>query len=250
MIKRIAHITDLHFDEAFPTENGVDAHKNWATVLKDINNSNIDEVICTGDIGDEVSIAPFLKSLADAGFSPQITLGNHDNYAEVSTYHKVGDNQGSDALYYASEDAQYKRIFLDSSPDEVSQHQIDWLKKALQTELKILLFIHHPILDCGTILDQRFPLKNRAEINKVLKAGNKDILVFCGHYHMADERKEDHIHQHITPAISYQVGKLPDRIAIDNTTFGYRIIEISDELVSSKVIMFERKLKSVPLTTR
>jgi len=237
-MKRIAHITDFHFDEAFPLENGVDAHKNWATVLDDINNRNIDEVICTGDIGKQRSIQPFLQSLADSGYTPKITLGNHDNYSEVTAYYKVSDNQGTDELYYSSEEDQYKCIFLDSSPDEVSQRQIDWLKNELNTDLKILLFMHHPILDCGTVLDQRFPLKNRDELNKVLQECSQEITMFCGHYHMEDDRKEGNIHQYITPAISYQVAKLSDRVEIGNTTFGYRIIEINENSISTEAVMF------------
>jgi len=238
MIKRIAHITDFHFEETFPIENGVDAHKNWKVVLDDINNRNIDEVICTGDIGDQASIQPFLQSLSDTGFTPRITLGNHDTFSEVDEFYKNSLNQGVRELYYSFEEGSFKYIFLDSSADEVSQTQVDWLKNELKTGLRILLFMHNPILDCGTVLDQRFPLKNRKQLNEVLQECSQEITMFCGHYHMADERKENNIHQHITPAISYQVTKLPDRVEINNTTFGYRIIEVDENSISTEVVMF------------
>jgi 3',5'-cyclic AMP phosphodiesterase CpdA len=237
-MKRIAHITDPHLDEAFPKENGVDAHKNWNTVLNDLIKRNIDEVICTGDIGEDSSIAGFLKSLSNSGFAPKITLGNHDTYDEVMAHYDNSLNQGTNELYYSVKEDTYKYIFLDSSPDEVSQVQIEWLKKELNTELKILLFIHHPILDCRTILDRKFPLKNRDQLKEVLQSCSQEIMMFCGHYHMNDERNEANIHQHITPAISYQVGKFEDRIELNTENFGYRIIEIDETSISTEVIMF------------
>ena len=238
-MKRIAHITDFHFDETFPIENGVDAHKNWKTVLADLLKRNIDQVICTGDIGDHAAIKPFLQSLASSGFTPMITLGNHDTFSEVNQFYTNNLNQGKSELYYSFKNDSYSYIFLDSSPDEVSQAQMEWLQSELSTNLKVLLFIHHPILDCGTILDQRFPLKNRTELKELLQNYSKEVYIFCGHYHMQDERTEGNIHQHITPAVSYQVAKSPDNIEISNKEFGYRVIEIDDGSVSSDVILFQ-----------
>ena len=51
MNKKIAYITDLHLDEDFPKEMGVDSRSNWKVILKDVSNRNIDEIVFGGDIG-------------------------------------------------------------------------------------------------------------------------------------------------------------------------------------------------------
>ncbi|MBK7884551.1 MAG: hypothetical protein IPJ81_12770 [Chitinophagaceae bacterium] len=45
MKKTIAYITDIHLDEKFPMDNGVDARGNWNIILADINKRQIDEVV-------------------------------------------------------------------------------------------------------------------------------------------------------------------------------------------------------------
>jgi Icc protein len=52
MKKTITYITDIHLDEKFSMDNGVDARKNWNIILADINQRQIDEVIFGGDIGE------------------------------------------------------------------------------------------------------------------------------------------------------------------------------------------------------
>lgn len=62
-MQKNAFITDIHLDEAFPKEAGVDSHKNWNWILNDLQSKNIQEVIFGGDIGEYTSNNYFFESL-------------------------------------------------------------------------------------------------------------------------------------------------------------------------------------------
>lgn len=49
-MNRIAHITDIHLEEEFSTENGVDPKKNWEKILSDLKEKNIRSIVFGGDI--------------------------------------------------------------------------------------------------------------------------------------------------------------------------------------------------------
>ena len=58
---------------------------------------------------------------------------------------------------------------------------------------------------------------------------------------MLDDATEGNLRQYMTPAASYQIEKLPDRLAIDSSTFAYRIITVADGEVTSVVRTFNTK---------
>ena len=159
MNNKIAYITDIHLDEQFPIDQGVNRRINWKTILKDISSKKIDKVIFGGDIGEKSSNQWFFESLENYNIS--ISLGNHDYFSEVIKYYSNGVDKKQNELYYSEESTFYKCIFLDSSSGSISQNQIDWLKKELTINKKIIIFIHHPILAVDSEVDRRFSLKER-----------------------------------------------------------------------------------------
>ena len=52
MIQKIAYITDIHLDEEFTKDQGVDSRANWEIILEDVVSKNIKKVIFGGDIGE------------------------------------------------------------------------------------------------------------------------------------------------------------------------------------------------------
>jgi Icc protein len=82
-----------------------------------------------------------------------------------------------------------------------------------------------------------YALKNREEVRTALQAANKEVHLFCGHYHTTNERSDGCIHQYITPSIFYQIKKYSETLERDDKPFGYRIIEL-DRQVSSQIITF------------
>lgn len=236
MNKKIAYITDIHLDEQFPIDHNVNSRKNWEIILNDITSKGIDEIIFGGDIGEKTANKWFFDSLAN--YNIAITLGNHDDYNEVIKHYNVGLDKVQTELYYSQEREYHKFIFLDSSSGSISEQQFNWLKNELITDKDIVLFIHHPILAIDAEVDKLYALKQRDRIIAQLLNFKKDITIFSGHYHFDDERSNEHIKQYVTPASSYQVVKIPNKIKIDATTFGYRIIELNEKKINSNLMMF------------
>lgn len=233
MYEKIAHITDLHLDEAYPIKNGVLARKQFDSIIKDIEDKQITQIVCTGDIGENEGISYFFEQLKAKTLS--ITLGNHDTFSEISKYYNKGADYDSEKLYSSIITEYYKFIYLDSSEGRIDEKQLLWLEKELISATPIIIFVHHPIIGLNLKVDEIGKLKNRTSIISLLENSLNKITVFCGHYHMESTIHYKNITQHITPAVSYQVEKTLNTIEINTTVFGYRIIKIEKYNISSKI---------------
>jgi 3',5'-cyclic-AMP phosphodiesterase len=123
----------------------------------------------------------------------------------------------------------YKFLFLDSSSAFLSLPQLQWMKDELETEKKVVLFIHHPVLEVDIKVDKLYPLQNRNDVLQQLTDNEREITIFCGHYHLADEQYKGRIRQIISPAISFQMLKSAEQMLVDGSQFGYRIISFHDD---------------------
>lgn len=234
-MKRIAFLTDVHLDEQFPIDNNVNSTKNIGTVLSDISKQGIAEIIFGGDIGEASAHNYFFDALKQ--FSFKLILGNHDKFENVKEHFIIDQNKNE--LYYKVEDESYLYIFLDTSSDEISTIQIQWLQAELNSIKEIILFIHHPVLSINTPVDKLYPLKNREQLKAILLNHEKNITVFCGHYHMNDEQVQNNIKQITTQSLSFQLVKNATEIQIDNSNFGYRIIEIYEDKIETYLMNFK-----------
>ncbi|AMP97924.1 hypothetical protein AY601_0989 [Pedobacter cryoconitis] len=277
--KTIAYLTDAHLGQKIILdketghmryEENIEEHKDKLKfILEDIRSAGITEIIFGGDIGTQEANQWFFETIDGFNFKLLMVLGNHDTYSQVNQYYKkyqyykknqyykddqyyihpdkYGDENGNkqdaesgNELNYAYEEGNFKFIYLDSSSNAVSTAQLNWLGQELNTDKEILLFIHHPVLEIRTPLDKiGAALKGRDEIKALLSALQKEVLIFCGHYHMADELTAGNIRQYATPACSYQIEKLSEKIEIDTLTFGYRMITINDNHIVTTVKLFE-----------
>jgi len=237
MSKRIAHITDTHFDDATALDRGSDPRINFEKVLEHIKSQNVDEIVFTGDIGHERTgfeqTYDFLfNGLDAAGLPYKVILGNHDYYNVAMERYK-GATAGQGELYFSHEDNSCKYIYLDSSAAFISPEQYEWLEQEVSTSLKIILFIHHPIIGLhNTGMDRIYPLRGRERIVRLLQQCTHKVTVFCGHYHMIDARENGNIIQYITPSIAFQVRKDSPSIHIYTDYFGYRTIDIGKEITT------------------
>lgn len=240
MPKRIAHITDTHFDDTTALGRGSNPRDNFAKVLEQIKAQGVDSIVFTGDIGHELpgfeQTYDFLfDSLNAAGLPYKAILGNHDHY-DVAKQRYKGATDGDGELYFAYEEGGYKYIYLDSSSTRISPEQHEWLEQQVDTSLKIILFIHHPVVGLhNSGMDKIYPLNGRERITRLLQQCKHRVTVFCGHYHMIDARQNGNIIQYITPSIAFQVRKDSPSIDIYTDYFGYRIINIDDVEITTQV---------------
>lgn len=233
MTERIAHITDLHLDEEFPFKNQVSARKRLDGILIDIKKHDINHIVFTGDIGENKGILYFFEQLKNIDFS--ITLGNHDNFNEISKHYNLGADYDSKKIYRSLLKSHFKFIYLDSSSGIIDIKQLIWLKKELKSSKPIIIFIHHPVIGLNLKVDEIGKLKNRKNLTKILTEIPNKITVYCGHYHMESTLVHKNITQYITPAVAFQIKKYIDKIEIDTTISGYRIIQFKNTGLSSKV---------------
>jgi 3',5'-cyclic AMP phosphodiesterase CpdA len=229
-MKTIAYITDIHLDEDFPTSLGIDTNRNWSHILEYISQKDIEHIVFGGDIGDTSAHTRFFESLNS--FQLDVVLGNHDQQ-EFKSFRKAQQ----DGHYYHYDDNNYRYIILDSSVEYVTSQQLSWFGEVIQTQKKIIIFVHHPILAVPCYVEQHYALKGREDLRELLLESGQETTIFCGHYHLEDERTEQNIRQMVSPALSYQMVKSEEK-AIDATKFGARLIHISPEQIETEVITF------------
>ena len=156
-MKQIAYLTDAHIDELFPKALGVDARANWSKVLADVRERQIDELVFGGDMGETETNQWFFQSMKE--FKLDVTLGNHDEYHMVMKYFSHSAYNGKDELFYAYDDVGFRRVYLDSSAETISDIQCNWFAEQLKTKLPILLFIHHAVFPVMTAIDRKHFLR-------------------------------------------------------------------------------------------
>ena len=241
MTTRIAHITDLHLDEAFQIENGIATRDNFLTVLNDLQSRNVDLIVCTGDISTRESHPWFFQQLQGLGLPFRVILGNHDSFPDVSNHYDVAEKSNPNELYYTEEVGSYKCLFLDTSSCKVSPEQLKWINHEIRTPKKVIVFSHHPILATGTTPQREFPLEGDHLVEQILEESGKQVTIFCGHLHMNHHTLVNQIEQFISPATCVQVKKHSNTTEIASKHFGYRIIEVGENGIIESVHMFEPK---------
>ncbi|MCW4468828.1 metallophosphoesterase [Flavobacterium sp. MFBS3-15] len=233
---RIALITDTHLGDPTTVSNNIDPKKNLELVLDDVSEKDIDMLVFAGDITETENYGWFFKRLKTFCPSYKAILGNHDNFAEV-VKHFSHPSASSTELYYSHETETYKYLYMDSSSSRISDMQYAWLERESVTNKHLVIFIHHPILGLDTAMHRIYPLHGRKRINALLQQSLKPVTVFCGHYHMADSRQDGNITQHITPAVSFQVKKDSHEIEITSDHFGYRLIDLTEDGISTQLFI-------------
>ena len=235
----IAIITDLHADESFTLDNGADPWTNWNTILKEVKNRNVDQVIFLGDIGSAEAVEPFVNSLNHSGFDYRLVLGNHDRFDTVIAHHHPAFIKEQKEWYWSEESENHKSIFLDTSSNAISQTQLDWLRSELQTDLDILLFIHHPVLETGTTPQLEFPLEGVEQLKDILINSDRKIHIFCGHLHLDDVQNEGKITQTVTPSSSVQIKRQSEKAEIEGNDFAWRLLEIEGDRIKTELFWYD-----------
>lgn len=233
-----AQITDLHIDNEDPDLKQIDTRANALAVLEVIQKQNIERLIVTGDIAESSSgMSWFLDQVNQRKFKFDLILGNHD---DPQSYLE-NNRSGRAKPYYSVQVEGFLFLFLDSANNWIDQEQLVWIDEQLsQTKLAVLIFVHHPVLNCGdSTMDKKYPLKNREEVLKILTKANQKIAIFCGHYHREEIVEDRNIIQYVTPSTFYQIKKYSAELEVESEAIGYRILSIEHGNYETKVKYLE-----------
>jgi 3',5'-cyclic-AMP phosphodiesterase len=252
----IAHLTDAHLDQklvlgeqanSIEYRHEPDQHRErLRIVIDDIARRGISNIVFGGDIGAKTSTRWFFETLDHYCFKLRLVLGNHDTFAAVASFYRGKNASLADQLYYSCEEADLKSIFLDTSANFVGDRQLAWLQSELDDKKKtFVVFAHHPILQINTPLDRiGVALRDRDDVHALLRGARGRVVIFCGHYHMNVETTDTNIQQFLTPAICYQIIEQADPIAVDDRSFGYRILRLDGAEIVTEVVTFSQRQTS------
>ncbi len=234
-MNKTAFITDLHLLETKTEKKGVNTLQNWKTVVKDLTERGIKNLIFGGDLGTKEALKIIFEDVAN--LNVQVILGNHDHIENFDQYcpHASEKNE----LFYNIKLGNFQGIFLDTSSSQLSGKQQEFLHKALESAQNPVLFIHHPLLDIGAWMDRKHPLKNRKTVQEIIESTGKKTTVFCGHYHQFHETSSEFIRQIIAPAVSYRIPYSKDYHS-DTSTFGYLIVDFDGNKPEYETVIFKK----------
>lgn len=238
----IAQISDLHLNDGLSKHFSVNIKKNLSVIFKDLKRKNISDIVFTGDYGNKDSFY-WLKSQIDKyHFRTTFILGNHDSLFDLVDSNLIPKSlvKEKDQLYF-SQNIYNNRIFmyLDTSKGEIDYKQIIWLKKEIDQMCDLVIFSHHPIIDCDSwITDYQMGLKNKESVQKIFFNHKGTIQIYSGHYHTELFIEKDNIKQYITPAVIMQLNYENNKITTDSFNFGYKILYISEDCITSENVLF------------
>ncbi len=244
-MKRIAQLTDLHLDDSMAISQGFDTRANLVHVLEDIRDKGIRDIILTGDLGEASTIGWLANQLSQFGFSSRYLLGNHDYLPDYAALTDFIANTHEEGCYYSLHENGFLQLFLDSSKYEIGPGQLAWIKEQCSGSSEpILLFIHHPVLDCGnTPMDRFYPMNGRDVVRDYLHSLHRPVHIVCGHYHACHEQQQQDISQYVTLSTYMQLKKTGSLLEMDGRDIGYRILEINSGAFRSFCV-------DVPLSVR
>ncbi len=242
---KITHITDTHIGEIDALRGKIDSRKNFLNVLQQVKREDPDIIVLGGDLaGDRGEIASYrwIKQEMDSLNIPyQVMAGNHDITENMYSIFKLKEGPVVGSLYDKKKIKGRTLIFLDSSSHKVDQFQLKQLEMdAKKSGEEIMLFIHHPPLECGCLfMDMHYPLLNRDEVFPVLQSISNLNYIICGHYHTEKTVFRNGKTFLITPSTMLQFSQNdPDfkiDFNVDRPSVGWRTIFWDDVGLKTRV---------------
>jgi 3',5'-cyclic AMP phosphodiesterase CpdA len=240
-MEKIAQITDLHLDDFLAVHFKKDARQHFENTLTMAQSRGISTAILTGDLGAPESHDWLFETILKNGFEFFVVLGNHDKLADFQHFDFLQPLLKDDGLYYSKTLDGSECLFLDSSAEEIGAVQLKWLERQVAgSNDPLLVFVHHPVFDCGdTIADRLYPLKNRDAVRRILIGAQRQVSIFCGHYHYrsAIEIRDGNVRQLLTPSTFGQIKQYGENIEPEDDVYiAYREIQLADKELQTEVI--------------
>jgi len=244
----IVQITDLHITRDIGNiKNNCKPYLTLSNTLKHIKEHypQVKDIVITGDLSNDYSqesyvvIKDLLKIYA---FDIFILPGNHDS---LDCIQAICDNQISTKSIDLRPFNILTYNFDTHVPGKINGHlkrtQIDELRNKLNSNAsidKIIIFTHNPVAKINSKWIDKHICENSDELLELmLSHDNKEFKIFSGHVHQEFDYKKNNIEFFTTPSTCYQFKKQSEDFALeDNLSYGYRVIELHDNNIKTKVI--------------
>jgi len=244
---KIAQITDLHIGLEGQDTYNVDVRDNFLLILGEVVFAKPDLVIITGDLCFDEGVKEtyvWIKEKLDNINIPYLILpGNHDDTQMMMEVFDIDYSNAEDEIYFAKKLDKTTALFLDNSKAEHSENQKKWLKRQLhQADKNILVFTHYPPATCNVkFMDKNYGQKDKDEVQKLLQGYEKNVYLFCGHFHTEKSIHLDNLHIAITPSTYFQINPNSEDFEIESHRIGYRIIDVAKNSCMSYVKYIDGK---------
>jgi 3',5'-cyclic-AMP phosphodiesterase len=249
-IFRVAQVTDPHLGQDGELPRGVDVTANLRTVLKDLGAAGVDHVVVTGDIcydrGDPDIYRRARDILDETGIPYSVLPGNHDNPGMLAEAFGISPRGVPGRVYYTLRLGPVEALVLDTAPDFLDPDQCRWISQEIarideqkrisgqSVQIPVPVFMHHPPVTAGVkFMDAFYPLKNPGDFFRA--AGDRSIVVFCGHHHTERTVIRDRVTVQITPSTFYQLDPENREFSVESLEIGWRLIDVSVTGIRSSV---------------
>lgn len=238
---RIIQLTDMHVGEEGEKTFDVDVRGNFLKALRTIRDNPPDHLVISGDLCYMSGITRIYDWMRDQleNFPCPVWYisGNHDDSEKLAKSLGLEHLLRGKELYYEATLGDRSIIFLDTSTYEVSQTQQQWLREILQKRTGTVdIFMHHPPALVGApFMDQKYPLRNWAEMKALFLDYPGEVFVYCGHYHIEKNVHIKNLHIFVTPSTFFQIGQQSAEFQVDHYRIGWRELVWTEDAFQTTV---------------
>lgn len=261
-VVRLLQLTDLHvFRDPNALLKGIPTQQLLQDVVRHVIDSGetFDHVIITGDhTHDELeesysAVRSILSPWLDRLF---LVPGNHDDRAVLRTVFadRVGGT-GHDRINFSFTAGNWLCLGLDTHvpgavPGLIETTQIDWARQQLANSpaKSVALFFHHPPVDVGSLWMDPIGLAGKELLQEWFAGEPRIRLVCCGHVHHEFQTQVGQATILTTPSTGIQFSPKGSTPAFVAAPPGCRIIELTDDEFSTRVIRLP-ETRFTPVTT-
>lgn len=243
----IAQISDTHlFGGKNQKINGANSYDHLRSVINHIVSlhNKPDLIVVSGDLSQDCTFESY-QNLANllntSGIRYLVLPGNHD---DVTMINKVFDfNWVKDSVDYSVDFYDWYLYLIDTSyyPEDygtISREQFARFEKEIRVNKNkpAIVFMHHHPLKINSLWLDKMMLREGDEFNRIVKQNPQIKAVLFGHIHQVYEDNINGIFYGSSPATSYQILPNAEMFAIEKLIPGYRLIELQEDKISSKII--------------
>src|SRR5262245_53991577 len=250
MTKRIVQLTDCHlFADPDRSLRGIVTWPRLAAVLDDVRRQvpDIDLLVLTGDTAHDEERATYESVRHElAGWVDRVQFipGNHDNRSALRDVFPDASSDLVGRVTFHMQLDDWQVIGLDSQqtgelPGSLGDEQLAWLRARLATEtqLRTVLFLHHPPIAVQSAWLDRIGLQDALEFERLLRGHPQVRLCICGHVHQEMAGSLGGVTVFTTPAVGPQFRPRTENLEIELAPPGYRVLELhSDGRWSTQVL--------------